>query len=301
MDSIEVTAKKFDEALKEGLQKLSATIDDVDVKVLDTGGLFRKARLIVSLTDEVRARRAKARENVRQRENRDRHGDEKVRQPQQKPQAKAEEQERKGVVKNKQQKPQEKPLEKQPQQQKPQAKEQVKEQVREQVKERVKPQKSIAPSEVPEKAVNDVAKFLEETLKKMGVESKIKIEGHGYDLEVDLNTDDATVIGWHGEVLDSLEYLAGLVANRDGDKYIKLNLDACGYREKQIDTLLKYAEKMAAKCVKQGRKICLEPMNSATRKAVHAFLSENDKVITKSEGKEPNRRIVIYCKRDRGE
>ncbi len=303
MDSIEVTAKKFDEALKEGLQKLSATIDDVDVQVLEAGGLFAKARLIVSLTDEVRAKREKSRESLRTREDKVRRNEEK--RPQASPSNRAEE-ERKDVVKNQpvrnERKPQEnKTFEKQPQQQKPQA---VKEQVKEQPKERAipkQPKKSSAPSEVPEKAVADVTRFLEETLKKMGVESKIKTEGHGFDLDVDLNTDDVAVIGWHGEALDSLEYLAGLVANRDADKYVKLTLDACGYREKQVDSLLKYAEKMAAKCIKQGRKVCLDPMNSAARKVVHAALSENDKVVTKSEGKEPNRRIVIYCKRERTE
>ncbi len=314
MDSIEVTAKKFDEALKEGLEKLSATIDDVDVKVLDAGGLFSKARLIVSLTEEVRRQREKSREALRARENRERPADEKFRQSQARQPQGAGEQERREPNKNKQdagknkqdlprsdRKQENRAAEKQPQQAKEKP---VNEQQKEQVKERAKPQmpvKSTAPSEVPEKAFNDVKKFLTETLKKMGVESEIKIEGHGFDLDVDLNTDDVAVIGWHGEALDSLEYLAGLVANRDAEKYIKLTLDACGYREKQIDSLLKYAEKMAAKCIKQGRKVCLDPMNSAARKVVHAALSQNDKVVTKSEGKEPNRRIVIYCKRERSE
>ena len=56
---------------------------------------------------------------------------------------------------------------------------------------------------------------------------------------------------------------------------------------------------MAAKAVRTGRKVTLEPMNSAQRKIIHATLNGNDRVFTKSEGKEPARRVVIIPKRTR--
>ena len=55
MYSVEVTAKKAEDALKDALKQLSATIDDVDVKVLEAGGLFRSAKLVVTLTPDVNA------------------------------------------------------------------------------------------------------------------------------------------------------------------------------------------------------------------------------------------------------
>lgn len=49
--------------------------------------------------------------------------------------------------------------------------------------------------------------------------------------------------------------------------------------------------------MRTGRKVVLEPMNNTHRKIIHATLSDNDKVITKSEGREPNRKVVIIPKR----
>lgn len=68
MYSVEVTAKKAEDALKDALKQLSATIDDVDVKVLEAGGLFRSARLVVSLTPEVRERRERRNKKEKGRE-----------------------------------------------------------------------------------------------------------------------------------------------------------------------------------------------------------------------------------------
>ncbi len=47
--TIEVTAKKADDAIKQGLEQLGATYDDVKIEVLETGGLFRKARVRLTL------------------------------------------------------------------------------------------------------------------------------------------------------------------------------------------------------------------------------------------------------------
>ena len=47
--TIEVTAKKVDDAIKQGLEQLGATLDDVTVEVVDAGGLFRKAKVKLTL------------------------------------------------------------------------------------------------------------------------------------------------------------------------------------------------------------------------------------------------------------
>ena len=135
---------------------------------------------------------------------------------------------------------------------------------------------------------------------KMGFSGEMTVKTHGLDIDITVLEEDSAIIGYRGETIDSLEYLAGLIANRDSEKYIKVSVDNNNYRDKRSDNLVKLAEKMAAKCIKSGHKVSLEPMNSANRKVVHAALSSNDKVTTRSEGKEPNRRVVIYCKRERG-
>ena len=54
-----------------------------------------------------------------------------------------------------------------------------------------------------------------------------------------------------------------------------------------------FAEKLAFKAVKTGRKVNLEPMNPFERRIIHTALAKNTEVKTESDGKEPNRFIVI--------
>lgn len=101
------------------------------------------------------------------------------------------------------------------------------------------------------------------------------------------------VIGHRGELLDALQTLAGAIANIGRDDYKRIVVDCENYREKREGTLKKLAEKLAEKAVKTGRKVAIEPMSPYERRIIHATLSENSEVKTVSEGKEPNRFIVI--------
>lgn len=323
MYSVEVTAKKAEDALKDALKQLSATIDDVEVKVLEAGGLFRSARLVVSLTSEERERRErrsrkeKARETFRDEratqspKEKPRFDETRGQNNRFKPEFKSDENRGKAEFKPKEQprplaanndaatsKQREQREKNRLENAQPQHKEQPKEQQK--VKE-PKVEKNVdAPSEVPEKALEETVTFLKNLMEKMGFSSEMTTRAHGLDVDITVLEEDPAIIGYRGETIDSLEYLAGLIANRDSEKYIKVTVDNNNYRDKRSDNLVKLAEKMAAKCIKTGHKVSLEPMNSANRKIVHAALSSNDKVTTRSEGKEPNRRVVIYFKREKG-
>jgi hypothetical protein len=94
-------------------------------------------------------------------------------------------------------------------------------------------------------------------------------------------------------MLDSLQTLAGAVANIGREDYKRVVVDCEDYREKREKTLTEVAEKLAFKAVKTGRKVNLEPMNPFERRIIHTALSKNPDVKTESDGKEPNRYIVI--------
>ena len=103
----------------------------------------------------------------------------------------------------------------------------------------------------------------------------------------------SSVIGYRGEILDALQTLAGAVANIGREDYRRVVVDCEEYREKREETLKSLAEKLAAKAVRTGRKIILEPMSPYERRILHSTLAESTEVKTESEGKEPNRYVVI--------
>ena len=108
-----------------------------------------------------------------------------------------------------------------------------------------------------------------------------------------ITTTSSSVIGYRGEVLDAIQCLAGAVANTGKDEYSRVVVDCEGYRGKREETLKNLAEKLAAKAVRMGRKVSLEPMNPFERRVIHSALADNAEVKTASEGKEPNRYISI--------
>ena len=63
------------------------------------------------------------------------------------------------------------------------------------------------------------------------------------------------------------------------------------------NTLNKLADNLAEKAIRLGKKIKLEPMNPYERKVIHSVLQTHPKVTTRSEGVEPNRRVIIELKK----
>lgn len=105
--------------------------------------------------------------------------------------------------------------------------------------------------------------------------------------------DTATLIGYRGDVLDSLQYLTLLVANKSNPGGKRIIIDGENYREKRSLTLSKLAKKLAFKAAKSNESISLEPMNPFERRIIHSALHDDKFVTTKSEGEEPNRYVVI--------
>ena len=102
------------------------------------------------------------------------------------------------------------------------------------------------------------------------------------------------LIGRRGETMESLSYLASLVANRLEGDYIKLGLDVAGYRGKRESDLTALAQRIGAKVRKTGRSFAMEPMNPYERHIIHTALAEVEGVRSESKGEGPARHVVIY-------
>ena len=102
------------------------------------------------------------------------------------------------------------------------------------------------------------------------------------------------LIGRRGETMESLSYLASLVANRLEGDYIKLGLDVAGYRGKRESDLTALAQRIGAKVRKTGRSFAMEPMNPYERRIIHSAISQMEGLRSESKGEGKDRRVVIY-------
>lgn len=136
--------------------------------------------------------------------------------------------------------------------------------------------------------------FLEGLFKLLKINACTELVSEGEKVEINVTAVNTTaIIGKHGAMLDAIQTLAGAVANTGREEYKRVVVDCENYRENREATLTKLAENLAQKAIRLGKKIKLEPMNPYERRIIHAALSEREGVSTASDGKEPNRYIVI--------
>lgn len=137
--------------------------------------------------------------------------------------------------------------------------------------------------------------FLKDMIDKMGIDVEVSArENKDGEIHIDINgKDSACVIGKRGQTLDAIQYLTRVVVNRDEENYTKIVVDAGEYRAKREATLTKLAKRLADKVTRTGKPVKLEPMSPYERKIIHSALQNHKKVTTRSEGKEPYRRVVI--------
>lgn len=257
MDYAEKWGKTVEEATNLALKDLGATIDQVDVEVIEepTKGFLG-----------IGSKLARVKITYKQKNSSNLNASEKV---------------EKEVFTKKEviEKPLEK-LEKKPTYQK------------EEVRSRMEPsqvseaQKSVAKEFVTD-IINKMNLDLEVTCGETTEEIQIIITGQ----------DTGSIIGKRGITLDSVQYLTSRVVNKNRDEYYKVTVDAGNYREKREQTLIELAERLAAKVEDTGRSVRLEPMNPYERRVIHATLQSNSNVRTRSEGEDPYRKVVIEIKK----
>ena len=140
--------------------------------------------------------------------------------------------------------------------------------------------------------------FLKNISKEMGLDISIQGKTDGKDVFFFIEgKDSGTIIGKRGATLDAIQYLTSLVVNKDGNEYIRVVVDAENYRAKREKSLEKLALRLADKVARSKRSYKLEPMNPYERKVIHATLQNDARIITRSEGQDPSRRVIIEVKR----
>ena len=242
MKSIIAQGKNVQKAIENGLKELNVTQDEVDIKIIDEGGLFRKAKVELTLDKEVE-------EVVVQEDSKQ---EVKIKKP------KVEKKE-KLKTEDKQEKKEEKQ------------------------KEEIKP---------------DVETLGKEFLAKLFSQMKVEAQVESFESEAGITFNASgekvsTLIGKRGETLNAIQEVLSNVLKNAGIRDKKIFFDVENYKNRREMSLINLAERMASKAIKINKPIKLERMNAYERKIVHTAIQNLEGVTSRSEGEEPNRRLVI--------
>ncbi|MCI7263112.1 MAG: RNA-binding cell elongation regulator Jag/EloR [Clostridium sp.] len=143
--------------------------------------------------------------------------------------------------------------------------------------------------------------FLEQVFEAMNMQVTISVSYNEEEKEMNVNLegeDMGILIGKRGQTLDSLQYLVSLVVNKTSSDYIRVKLDTENYRERRKETLETLAKNIAYKVKRTKHSVSLEPMNPYERRIIHAALQNDKYVVTRSDGEEPFRHVIISLKRE---
>ena len=157
--------------------------------------------------------------------------------------------------------------------------------------EKAEPQEEII--EFKDKKTTD---YLLDILSGLGIDdAKIiaKKANGGIVFDIDCGENYGVIIGRRGETLDAIQYLVSLVANRNEGEYTRVSLNVGNYRQKREETLRSLAKRNAARVLKNGRNVVLEPMNPYERRIIHTAVQEVEGVVSHSIGSDSDRRVVI--------
>lgn len=145
-------------------------------------------------------------------------------------------------------------------------------------------------------AVRDAAvDFMRRLTEAFGFECTVEADVDGTEIEVRVDGENlGLLIGPGGRTLLAIQDLARVAAQRRlHDHETRLRVDVAGYREKRRVALERFATSVAEQVRSSGVARSLDAMPSADRKVIHDTLAEIDGVVSRSEGEDPDRRVVV--------
>ena len=281
MEWVETTAKTVEEAKELALDQLGVDADDAEFEVLEEPrpGLFGRTRGEARVRARVRPTRP--RPKVERRDRR-RKGADKPDKP--------------AAAKPEKASPSDAPVEREASTDAPAPKTRAsKPAARQATKKTEAPVNDANNSPTADDVAAEAEKFLQGLLDALGLEGTTSVRHDGEDIEVNLDGENLGVlIGPRGNTLLAVQDIVRVASQRRiGDHTTRLRLDIMGYREKRRAALERFANEQADAVAASGEERILEPMPSADRKVIHDTLSARTDVVTRSEGEDPKRRVVI--------
>lgn len=139
--------------------------------------------------------------------------------------------------------------------------------------------------------------FLSGLLARFGVDAQLGVTTSEEDERVELRVDGdnlGLLIGPKGATLLAIQDLTRTyVQHRTSARNGRIHVDVAGYREKRAVALAAFVRKVAEDVTNSGKAVALEPMSAPDRKIVHDTAAQIGGLVTRSEGEDERRHVVL--------
>jgi spoIIIJ-associated protein len=138
---------------------------------------------------------------------------------------------------------------------------------------------------------------VEEVLKMLQVDGSVTVALSEESIDVSLETNDTgVVIGYHGEVLESLQLVLALCVSKKIGRFVRVSLEVGDYKKNRTEWLEHIAAQAKEQALQEGKAISLPSLKSWERRIVHMHLQNDAAVISESVGEGRERTLVVKPK-----
>lgn len=144
----------------------------------------------------------------------------------------------------------------------------------------------------------DVEQLIEKLFVLLEIEGTFTLEENEDILDVLMETKDSgMVIGYHGEVLESLQLVLSLAIAKKIGRFVRVSIEVDGYKKNRTDYLHNLAIQVKERALSENKEQVLSNLKSWERRIVHLFLQSDEQVTSESEG-EGKERVLVVRPRD---
>ncbi len=142
-----------------------------------------------------------------------------------------------------------------------------------------------------EKIVN---KTIEDLLRVLSIEAQYSVVFGENIIEVVLETEEGgIVIGYHGEILESLQLILSLCISKELGIFSRVSLEVGDYKKNRVEWLENLAGQTKERVLSEGKEVSMPSLKSWERRVVHLYFENDEDVKSESVGEGRERTLVI--------
>ncbi len=135
---------------------------------------------------------------------------------------------------------------------------------------------------------------VEEFFSSLEVDGSVTVEVDEETVNVLLDTKDSgIVIGYHGEILESIEIILSLIISRKLGRFVRVAVEVGDYKKNRSVYLENLASQMKDRVLEDKKEYTIPNLKSWERRIIHLFLQNDEEVISESSGEGRERTLVI--------
>lgn len=148
--------------------------------------------------------------------------------------------------------------------------------------------------ELSEKEIKTAEKEIKKLIDVLGIEGSLSASYASGTLDVVLETEDSgIVIGYHGEVLESLQLVMAFCISKKIGRFVRVSLEVGDYKKNRTGYLENLANQAREEALSSGKEVALSDLKSWERRIVHVYLQEDKDVVSESVGEGRERTLIV--------